>query len=158
MHFEYDKGNDTLHIELSPKQSGDIFPFETDNFTVLMDLNEDVADDDDDDDIVSITIRHASHVVAQMIAAGVDVGGAAGTPSPKQGMVWYEADSSMISAFGYDEQEQILEVAFHKTGVYRYFEVPKDVFEGLREASSQGRYMRGHIIDCYLYEKSRGRR
>lgn len=158
MHFEYDKDNDILHIELSPKQSGDIFPFETDNFTVLMDLNEDVTDDEDDDDIVSISIRQASHVVAQMIAAGVDVGGAAGTPSPKQGMVWYEADSSMISSFGYDENQKILEVAFHKTGVYRYFEVPKDVFEGLRNSDSKGSYMRSLIIDQYFYEKSRGRR
>jgi len=72
-------------------------------------------------------------------------------------MVWYDADSSMISAFGYDEAEVILEVAFHRTGVYRYYDVPLHVFEGLRDAESKGRYMRGYIIDVYPWEKSRGR-
>jgi hypothetical protein len=68
-----------------------------------------------------------------------------------------DADSSMISAFGYDEAEGILEVAFHRTGVYRYYDVPLHVFEGLRDAESKGRYMRGHIIDMYPWEKKRGR-
>ncbi|MBI1878439.1 MAG: KTSC domain-containing protein [Chloroflexi bacterium] len=72
-------------------------------------------------------------------------------------MVWYDADSSMISAFGYDEAERILEVAFHNTGVYRYYDVPKNVFEGLRDASSKGSYIRNMIIDMYPYEKKRGR-
>jgi len=44
----------------------------------------------------------------------------------------------MISAFGYDEAEGILEVAFHRTGVYRYYNVPLPVFEGLRDAGSKG--------------------
>ncbi len=72
-------------------------------------------------------------------------------------MIWHDADSSMISAFGYNEAEGILDVAFHRTGVYRYFDVPLHVFEGLRDASSQGSYMRSMIIDMYGYEKKRGR-
>ncbi|MEM7034198.1 MAG: KTSC domain-containing protein, partial [Chloroflexota bacterium] len=36
---------------------------------------------------------------------------------------------------------------------YRYFHVPKDIFEGFRDASSQGRYMRDMIIDMYQYEQ-----
>ena len=63
----------------------------------------------------------------------------------------------MISAFGYNEATQQLDVAFHRTGVYSYFNVPQDVFEGLRDASSQGSYMRSMIIDMYPYEKKRGR-
>jgi hypothetical protein len=58
----------------------------------------------------------------------------------------YDADSSMISAFGYDQTTGILDVAFHRTGVYRYYDVPLHVFEGLRDASSKGRYMRATII------------
>jgi hypothetical protein len=63
----------------------------------------------------------------------------------------------MISAFGYDEAEGILEVAFHGTGVHRYYDVALHVFEGLRDAESRGRCMRSYIIDMYPWEKKRGR-
>jgi hypothetical protein len=74
-----------------------------------------------------------------------------------KGMVWYDADSSMISAFVYDESEGILELAFHRTGVYCYYDVPLHVFEGLRDASSEGSCIRSHIIDMNPYEKKRAR-
>ena len=72
-------------------------------------------------------------------------------------MIWHDGDSSMISAYAYDEAEGVLEVAFHRTGVYRYYDVPLHVYEGLRDAESKGRYMRSWIIDMYPYEKKRGR-
>ncbi len=65
--------------------------------------------------------------------------------------LWENVDSSMISAFGYNEAEGFLDVAFHRTGVYRYFDVTKDVVDGLRDASSKGSYMRSMIIDTYEY-------
>lgn len=66
---------------------------------------------------------------------------------------WEDVDSSMIAAFKYDEESQELQVLFNKTGRYTYFDVPADVVEGLREASSKGSYMRSMIIDLYAYNK-----
>lgn len=68
---------------------------------------------------------------------------------------WEDVDSSMISAFKYDPEAQTLDVIFHRTGQYRYFDVPLDVVQGLREASSKGSYMRYAIIDMYSHEKKR---
>ena len=64
-------------------------------------------------------------------------------------------DSSMISALGYDEQEQVLEVVFKPGGVYRYRDVPKEVYQELLDADSKGSYMRDMIIDMYPTERVR---
>jgi TFIIF-interacting CTD phosphatase-like protein len=66
-----------------------------------------------------------------------------------------KVDSSMISAFGYDEQQQVLEVSFKRTGVDRYHNVPKEVYQQLLEAASKGNYMRDLIIDMYPTERVR---
>jgi uncharacterized protein YuzE len=147
MTVRYDKDRDTLTVGLKP-ESYETFEFEGGDFTVVA---------DEDDSLIKITIANASRFIAQALAAGVKVE-VSPVAQPKQsGMVWYDADSSMISAFGYDETERILEIAFHNTGVYRYFDVPPEVFEGLRDASSKGSYVRNMIIDTYSYEKKRGR-
>lgn len=65
---------------------------------------------------------------------------------------WRNVRSSMISAVRYHEGHQILEVAFNK-GIYLYFGVSRQVFEGLLRAESKGRYMRQHIIDRYPWIK-----
>jgi KTSC domain-containing protein len=64
-------------------------------------------------------------------------------------------DSSMIYAVGYDEQQQVLEVVFKRTGVYRYHNVPKEVYQQLLDADSKGSYMRDLIIDMYPTERVR---
>jgi hypothetical protein len=66
-----------------------------------------------------------------------------------------KVDSSMIYAFGYDEQQQVLEVVFKRTGVYRYHNVPKEVYQQLLDADSKGSYMRDLIIDIYPTERVR---
>jgi hypothetical protein len=142
----YDADTDTLTIRLGPEPY-ETYEFEAGDWSVLL---------GEADDLVSIRVSNASRFVARALAAGVPVKDAPAVEPAQKGMVWYDADSSMISAFGYDAAEGILEVAFHRTGVYRYFDVPLHVFEGLRDASSQGRYMRSHIIDRYPWEKSRG--
>ena len=67
--------------------------------------------------------------------------------------VWEDVDSSMISAFKYDPAAKELDVRFTRTGTYRYFDVPQDVVDDLREASSKGSFMRNEIIDMFDYEK-----
>ena len=74
---------------------------------------------------------------------------------PPDEPVWEGVDSSMIAAFKYDEEAEELDVLFHNTGHYRYFDVPPDVIEGLRAASSKGSYMRDAVIDLYSYKKVR---
>jgi len=147
MPIRYDQKTDTLTIALGP-ESYDAYELEAGGFSVVV---------DEGDGLVSIAIANATRFLTQVLAAGVQVEGAPAVESPKQGMVWYDADSSMISAFGYDEAEGILEVAFHSTGVYRYYDVPRHIFEGLRNASSKGSYLRNCVIDNYPYEKKSGR-
>jgi len=62
-------------------------------------------------------------------------------------------ESSMIYAYGYDKTTETLEVVFNRTGVYRYRNVPKEVYKELTAASSKGSYMKDCIIDCYPYER-----
>lgn len=66
-----------------------------------------------------------------------------------------KVDSSMIYAFGYDQQQQVLEVVFKRTGVYRYLNVPKEVYQQLLDADSKGSYIRDLIIDMYPTERVR---
>lgn len=146
MSISYDKESDTLTIELNPEyedyyESSD---HDTGDFTITV---------DEVDSLLRIKIRNATQFVTQALAAGIEIEGGPTVEPSKSETVWYEADSSMISAFGYNEMTRELDVAFHRTGTYRYFHVPKHVFEGLRDASSQGRYMRDMIIDMYQYEK-----
>jgi len=147
MSIQYDEKSDTLTITLGPERY-EAYELEAGDFAIVV---------DETDALVSITVANASRFFGRALAAGVKVEGTPTVEPPKSGMVWYDADSSMISAFGYDEAEGILEVAFHRTGVYRYYNVPLHVFEGLRDASSKGSYMRNHIIDMYPWEKKRGR-
>jgi len=66
-----------------------------------------------------------------------------------------KVDSSMIYAVGYDEEAQVLEVVFKRTGVYRYHNVPKKVYQELLKSDSKGSYMRSMIIDMYPTEQLR---
>jgi len=147
MPIRYEAENDTLTITLGPELS-EAYELEAGDWSVVV---------DEADRLGRVTIANASRFVARALAAGVEVEGAPAVEHSKGGIVWYDAESSMISAFGYDEAEGILEVAFHSTGVYRYYEVPLHVFEGLRHARSKGSYLRACIIDMYPWEKSRGR-
>ncbi len=147
MSVSYNQESDTLTIKLAPESYDDRYELEAGDFTVSIET----------DSLVRITIARASKFLHRALAAGVEVEDAPPVAPPQAGMIWHDADSSMISAFGYDEAEGVLEVAFHRTGVYRYYDVPLHIYEGLRDAESKGRYMRAWIIDMYPYEKKRGR-
>ncbi len=70
---------------------------------------------------------------------------------------WEEVDSETISAFRYDEAARTLEVRFKDSGVYRYFDVPVRVVDGLRQASSKAGYMQSKIIDAYPTQRGLGK-
>lgn len=62
-------------------------------------------------------------------------------------------DSSNISSIGYDEDSSTLEVEFHSGAVYQYFDVPLNVFQGLRDANSKGQYLAQHIKGYFRFVK-----
>ncbi len=69
-----------------------------------------------------------------------------------------KVDSTMLYAIGYDEGTQTLETIFYSGGIYRYFGVPRDIYDGLQAAPSKGRYMWANVINRFPYERVRRRR
>ncbi len=65
-------------------------------------------------------------------------------------------ESSMLAAVGYDAHLQALVVLYNSGKAYQYLEVPPDIFQGLLEASSKGRFMLDHVIDHYPYAVFKG--
>lgn len=47
-------------------------------------------------------------------------------------------DSEAIRSIGYDIDRRVLEVEFHGGAVYRYFDVPDEVYVELMQAASLG--------------------
>jgi hypothetical protein len=62
--------------------------------------------------------------------------------------------SSDIASFGYDAASETLEIEFRATGVYRYYSVPKVVYEELCATPSPGKYFLQHIKRKYAWEKA----
>ena len=62
-------------------------------------------------------------------------------------------DSSSVESIGYDEASSTLQVEFKNGGMYQYFDVQEDIFVGLRDAESVGRYLMTKIKGTYRYSK-----
>ena len=65
-------------------------------------------------------------------------------------------ESSMLAAVGYDSNLKALVVLYNSGKAYQYLQVPPEVFQGLTEARSKGRYMLDHIIDYYPFAVFKG--
>ncbi|HJW19280.1 MAG TPA: KTSC domain-containing protein [Candidatus Nitrosotalea sp.] len=62
--------------------------------------------------------------------------------------------SSSIRIIGYDESEQILEIDFVHGGTYRYFGVPKPIYDNLMKyEEAYGKYHARFIKNRYRHEK-----
>lgn len=61
--------------------------------------------------------------------------------------------SSNLASVGYNSEEHVLEIEFNGGGVYRYYGVPQNVYEGLINAPSHGKYFHRNIRDEYDYEE-----
>ena len=145
MSLRYDKETDTLSIIFGPDR-GDSYQYDAGSFSVCI---------DDMGALLEISIEEFSGFITRALAAGVELDDLP-TPDMEQFRpVWEDVDSSMISAFKYDESEATLDVVFKQSGVYRYFDVPYHVVQDLRKASSKGGYMRAVIIGLYDYENVR---
>lgn len=53
--------------------------------------------------------------------------------------------SSDLLSVGYEEESQILEIEFLKGGIYQYYGVPIDIYNGLMNAGSKGSYFHQNI-------------
>jgi len=62
-------------------------------------------------------------------------------------------ESSSLSSVGYDADTRTLEIAFREGGVYRYYGVPADVYEGLMAADSHGSYFTHSIRPHYRFQR-----
>lgn len=63
--------------------------------------------------------------------------------------VYAQLNSSAIREASYDEDERRLEVVFHSGRRYTMDDVPLNIFEGLRDASSAGQYFNDNIKGRY---------
>jgi hypothetical protein len=58
-------------------------------------------------------------------------------------------NSSTIFSAGYDPATRVLEIEFRNHRLYRYMDVPPEVYAGLRAADSAGAYFTAHIRNDY---------
>ncbi len=61
-----------------------------------------------------------------------------------------DVESSVIGAVGYS---RVLEIEFESGRVYQYYDVPQDIFEGMQNAESKGRYFNAHIRGQFDYQE-----
>jgi hypothetical protein len=61
--------------------------------------------------------------------------------------------STNLRSVGYENAESILEIEFKDSGLYQYFHVPVEVYQGLLAAPSKGAYFHQQIKDVFQYRK-----
>ena len=62
-------------------------------------------------------------------------------------------ESSNLNSVGYEPDTKTLEIEFHDGGIYQYFDVPADIYQGLISAPSKGKYHHAFIKNAYRYQK-----
>jgi ATP-dependent DNA helicase RecG len=72
----------------------------------------------------------------------------------KTGIKRLPVASSNIATVGYDAENKILEIEFHHGAIYRYFDVPQEVYEKLMSAGSQASFFYHNIRENYEYQKT----
>ncbi len=69
-------------------------------------------------------------------------------------MEWTETpESSNLTRFGYESTTQVLTVEFQNGGIYDYFDIPEDVHEQMKAASSKGQFLAKVIKSHYRYAR-----
>ena len=61
--------------------------------------------------------------------------------------------SREIAIIGYDDKTSKLEIAFRRGGVYRYLDVPEDIYKAFLSAESHGSYFQDKIKDKFDFVK-----
>ncbi len=60
-------------------------------------------------------------------------------------------ESSNLASIGYDEKNEKLEIQFHSSGIYKYDDVAKEIYDELMNAESKDRYFMSEIRGSYGY-------
>lgn len=68
-------------------------------------------------------------------------------------MSWINVSSTNLSRVRYDDSKNILEIEFQGGRVYQFFDVPKQVFEDLLNAESNGKFFHEQIKGHYRYAR-----
>ena len=63
-------------------------------------------------------------------------------------------ESTSIASVGYQADGGTLEIEFRNGAVYRYAEVPVEIFEQMLVAKSKGQYLHRFIRGLYGYERT----
>ena len=58
-------------------------------------------------------------------------------------------ESSSLRSIGYDRATATLEVEFASGGVYRYSDVPPEVWSAFRQSDSKGRFFQEYVRDHF---------
>lgn len=53
--------------------------------------------------------------------------------------------STNLASVGYELESSTLEIEFHSGGIYQYFQVPSEIYEGIMNAGSKGSF-----FDLYI--------
>jgi len=61
--------------------------------------------------------------------------------------------STVIRSFSYEPDQGRLVIEFQSGCSYEYFDVPPDIFAGLRSAPSPGSYFNARVRDRYSYSR-----
>lgn len=72
---------------------------------------------------------------------------------PRTVRAYSPVSSSTIDRVLYDTKEQTMRVTFVSGGRYDYFEVPEEIFDGLSEAPSAGKYLHLCVKSVYRFAK-----
>lgn len=63
-------------------------------------------------------------------------------------------ESSTIVRIGYDDEAQTMTVEFKSGATYNYFDVPSQLFEGIRNAPSKGQFLAQQVKGSYRYARA----
>ena len=66
-----------------------------------------------------------------------------------------KVNSSNLRAVGYGSKTGILTIEFNNGGLYEYYDVPQNIYDGLMSDSSKGSFFHRFIRDSYRTVKIR---
>ena len=70
-------------------------------------------------------------------------------------MEWIETlNSSNVARFAYDESNQVLKVEFKNGAIYDYYDIPENVFHGMRGAPSAGQFLAQNVKSRFRYART----
>ena len=62
-------------------------------------------------------------------------------------------ESKSIASIGFHSELRVLEIEFRSGALYRYFSVPRSIFEALQKAESKGRYFSQSIRGKFEFKR-----